>query len=173
MAIKAGVWIDHKKAVVVLITDQGEETRCLKSAVAPSGRSAVRSRSAHKYGPNDFVAEDRLQRKLAGHLKKYYDEIIACIRGAASILILGPGEAKREFKKQITSKRIRGRVVELETADKMTDRQIAANVRRHYASTATKRKGTSIAKKKSSPSAKRASPSPDPGRVPRDLGGEG
>jgi hypothetical protein len=48
-------------------------------------------------------------------------------------LILGPGEAKGEFNKRIKSKKLRGVTVELETADKMTDRQLAAKVREHFA----------------------------------------
>ena len=31
-----------------------------------------------------------------GHLANYYDELIACIGDAETILIFGPGEAKRE-----------------------------------------------------------------------------
>ena len=50
-----------------------------------------------------------------------------------AILILGPGEAKGEFLKRIKSKKLRGVTVELETADKMTDRQIAAKVGQHFA----------------------------------------
>jgi hypothetical protein len=132
MAIKAGVWIDHSKAIVVLIADKGEVTKRIKSDVKKPARAADGPRPKKSYTPNDFVAEDRQERRLTDHLNKYYDEVIACIRDAEAILILGPGEAKGEFKKRIKSKKLRGRVAELETADKMTDRQIAANVREHF-----------------------------------------
>lgn len=59
---------------------------------------------------------------------------LASVRYAEAILILGPGEAKGEFKKRVTLKKLRGHLVELETTDKTTDRQIAANVRRHFLS---------------------------------------
>ena len=55
------------------------------------------------------------------------------LRGADAILILGPGEAKGEFLKRVQSKKLRGVTVELETVDKMTDRQIAAKVGQHFA----------------------------------------
>ena len=132
MAIKAGVWIDHTKAVVVLISDKGDETKRIKSDVKKPARTAAGSRAKHSYTPNDFVAEDKQQRKFTDHLNKYYDEVIACIHDAEAILILGPGEAKGEFKKRIKSKKLRGRVADLETADKMTDRQIAAIIREHF-----------------------------------------
>ena len=64
---------------------------------------------------------------------KYYDEVLACVSGADSIFVLGPGEAKGEFIKRIKSKKLRGTAVELETTDKMTDRQLAAKVEQHFA----------------------------------------
>ena len=133
MATNAGIWIDHHKAIVVLITDKGEDIQQISSDVdrrVPSGGSP---RSKKPYTPNDFVAEDKRERKFANNINKYYDEVIGCIRGADSILILGPGEAKVEFKKRIESKKLRSRVADLETVDKLTDRQIAANVRKHFA----------------------------------------
>jgi len=60
--------------------------------------------------------------------------VIGCLRGAEAILILGPGEAKGEFSKRIKSKKLRVGIVELETTDKMTDRQVATKVGEHFAS---------------------------------------
>jgi hypothetical protein len=133
MTIKAGVWIDHAKAIVVLIEDEEEEIKQIKSEIQKPARSATGSRAKQSYTPNDFVAEDRLDRKFTAHLNKYYDDVIACIRDAEAILILGPGEAKGELKKRIKSKKLRGSVADLETADKMTDRQVATTIREHFA----------------------------------------
>ena len=58
--------------------------------------------------------------------------VIACIRDAESILILGPGEAKGELKKRLERNKLGGRIVGIETIDRMTDRQIAAKVRRYF-----------------------------------------
>jgi ABC-type branched-subunit amino acid transport system substrate-binding protein len=137
MAIKAGVWIDHRQAIVVLVTDAGNETKKIPSDIGRSGRPAGSSKSKEKrYTPSDFVAEDKVERKLDSQLKTYYDEVIACVRGAEAILIIGPGEAKGQFLKRLKNEKIRGRIVELETSDKMTDRQIAAKVGEHFATTA-------------------------------------
>ena len=77
-------------------------------------------------------ADDSRQRKLTGHLNIYYDAVIACIRDAESILIFGPGEAKGELKKRLEGNKLSGRIVGIETIDKMTDRQIAAKVRQYF-----------------------------------------
>jgi hypothetical protein len=139
MATKAGVWIDHKQAIVVLITDAGQEIKKFQSVLEQPARPASGSRSKNKYTPNDFVTENRRERKLVGGRTKVYDDVLACIRGADSLLILGPGEAKGEFSKHIKSKKLRGVTVELETTDKLTERQLAAKVSEHFTTAPAKR----------------------------------
>ena len=78
-------------------------------------------------------ADDSRQRAYTGHLDIYYDAVIAAIRDAESILILGPGEAKGELKRRLEGLNLGGRIAGVETADKMTDRQIAAKVRKRFA----------------------------------------
>ncbi len=134
MATKAGVWIDHKQATVVLLTDAGHELKKIKLDIGQPALPARSSRGKHKFTPNDFVAEDQLQRKVESDRKDYFNDVIAAIRGASAVLILGPGEAKTEFNKQVTAKKLRGLTVEIETADKLTDRQLAAKVQDHFAS---------------------------------------
>lgn len=68
-------------------------------------------------------------RRFTNHLNQYYDVVIACIRDADSIRILGPGEAKEELEKRLESQQLGGHVAGLETFDKMSDRQVAARAR--------------------------------------------
>jgi hypothetical protein len=142
MATKAGVWIDHKQAIVVLVTDAGKEIKKLAFDIGQPIRSKGGSRSKNPYKPNEFVAEDTLERKLGNDRNDYYDDVIATIHGADAILILGPGEAKGELRKRLQSKRLQDVVVELETVDKMTDRQIAAKVGLHFVAAIANKSGT-------------------------------
>ena len=77
-------------------------------------------------------ADDSRERRSTGLLNIYYDAVIACIRDAESILIFGPGEAKGELKKRLVRNKLGGRIAGIETIDRMTDRQIAAKVRRYF-----------------------------------------
>ncbi len=77
-------------------------------------------------------ADDKAQRAYREHLNNYYDEVVARLRDADAIWIVGPAEAKGEFKKYIERSGYGGRVVGIETVDKMTDRQIVAKVRQHF-----------------------------------------
>ena len=150
MATKAGLWIDHKQAIVVLVTDAGNEIKKIEFDIGQAIRSTGGSRSKNPYKPNQFVAEDTLERKVGNDRNNYYDDVIATIRGAEALLILGPGEAKGEFLKRLRSKKLSGVTVELETADKMTDRQVAAKVAQHFAAPSANKSVTTkeTAKKK-------------------------
>jgi hypothetical protein len=132
MKTKVGLWMDHRKAVIVLVTDKGEETKLVISKVEKQPRRSGDSPLKGTYESAQVPASDRRQRAFTGYLNIYYEAIIACIRGAESILIFGPGEAKGELKKRLKKSGIGGRIAEMETVDRMTDRQIAAKVRRHF-----------------------------------------
>ena len=132
MKTKAGVWVDHREAVVVAITDKGEETGLVISHVEKQLRRTGDSPLKGPFESLEVPASDSRQRALTGHLNMYYDAVIACVRDAESILIFGPGEAKGELKARLDKNNLGKRVVGIETADKMTDRQIAAKVRERY-----------------------------------------
>jgi hypothetical protein len=133
MRTRVGLWIDHRKAVVVTVTAKGDETTLLISAVERQRRRSGDSPLQGRYERQQVVADDSQQKSFTGHLNSYYDAVIASIGAAESILIFGPGEAKGELKKRLQRRKLGGRVAVLETVDKMTDRQIAAKVRQHFA----------------------------------------
>ena len=133
MKIKAGVWIDHRRAVVVLISDSGEETRMIESNVDKQFGSAAGSGTKQPDRHEGSVPDNRQERKFMSELNTYYDEVLTCLHGADPVLILGPGEAKGEFQKRLESQKFPAHVVELATADKLTDGQVADRVRQHFA----------------------------------------
>jgi len=128
----AGLWIDHRKAVIVVVTDQGEETRLIISKAEKQLRRSGDSPMKGPYESQQVPASDSRQKTFTGHLNIYYDAVIACVRDAESILIFGPGEAKGELKERLERNYFGGRIIGIETVDKMTDRQIAAKVRQHF-----------------------------------------
>ncbi len=132
MTTNAGVWIDHHKAVVVLLTDDGQEMLQIQSDRGASARSPVGLRPQNSYMPNDFVTEGKREAMVTIQLNEYYDEVIACVRDAQAILIMGPGEAKGEFRKRIVSQKFRSHIAEMKTVAKLTDQQIADYVRQHF-----------------------------------------
>ncbi len=124
MKSELGVWIDHRKAVIATIEGKTAGIRQVTSQMEKHVR--------YSGAAQQDSAEDQRDRRFTGHLNQYYDEVIACIRGADSILILGPGEAKVELGERLRKEALSGHIVGIETVDKMTDRQIAARVRQRF-----------------------------------------
>ena len=122
-----GLWIDHQKAVIVFVTGADEEIKLIHSDIEER-RIEEQGRQNGRSIPSDDI---RL-RVLTEHLNNYYETVISCIRDAKSILLFGPGEAKGELKKRLEKDNLGDRIVGVETADKMTDNQIAAKVKEHF-----------------------------------------
>lgn len=137
MRTRVGLWIDHRKATIVAISDDSEEIGLIISKVEQQTRRSGDSPMKGPYESMKVPADDTRQRALTGHLSIYYDAVIASIRQAESILIFGPGEAKKELEERLIAQHLEGRIVGIETVDKMTDRQIAAKVREHFATIPT------------------------------------
>ena len=126
MKKQAGVWIDHRRAVVVVVTKEGgditEITSNIEKRVRVDGETSV------EVG----LKEDIRDRQYDNRLNTYYDQVIALIHQAEAILIFGPGEAKLELKKRLEHKGVKESSLILETTDKMTEHQIAAKVRGYF-----------------------------------------
>lgn len=134
MTTKAGIWIDHRKAVIVTVGPPGEEhTSVIFSKVEKHPERAGDSPLQGRYEARQVPADDRRQRTLTGELNDYYDAVFGAIRNVESLLICGPGEAKGELKMRLEKQGHGGRIVAVETADKMTDRQMTAKTRRFFA----------------------------------------
>ncbi len=133
MRTRVGLWIDHRKAIVVSVTEKGEEMGLIISKVEKQLRRSGNSPLKGPYESQQVPGSDSRQKVFTGQLNIYYDAVIASIRDAEFILIFGPGEAKGELKKRLERSNLGGRIVGIETVDKMTDRQIAAKVRKHFA----------------------------------------
>lgn len=123
---QAGLWIDHRKAVIVLLREEGEQIMKISSGLEQhipfSGGPATA----------DTDTEDVRDRHYEQRLNKFYDQVIVFLGRTDSILIFGPGEAKNELQKRLERKGMKEHLLPLESADKLTDKQVAAKVRAHF-----------------------------------------
>ena len=124
MSHDVGVWIDHKKAVIVSIAAGHVTTRTLASDVGPH---------PHYAGSQEGGGEKKYEERHNQRLDQFYNEVISQIGEPDALLLFGPGEAKRQLKDRLDrSKASSARVVAVESTDKLTDPQIVAKVKEHY-----------------------------------------
>jgi hypothetical protein len=127
-----GLWIDHKKAVIVIQNEQGEDIQKIESGIGRHVRYRGASHPKSPYSAQYQQGDDQLDNKFTEQLNKFYEKVIELIRGAQAVLIIGPGEAKRELEKRIFHAKVKVPIIDIVPADKLTDRQIAAKVRSYF-----------------------------------------
>jgi hypothetical protein len=132
MAPKMGLWIDHRKAVIVEVTDQVEENQLVLSRVFKQPRQRGDSPFKDPYEAQLAPTAGNRETDLPGTLNIYYDTVMTKMTDADSIFIFGPDEAKDELKKRIENGQLICQLVEIEAADKMTDQQIMAKITEYF-----------------------------------------
>jgi hypothetical protein len=127
---KVGIWIDHRRAVVVTI-DAGRESRqVLESDLERHAGPEGGRRTSKAYGPQVKDMERQVQDRTQHHLAEFYRDVIKCIGKPDRLLVMGPAEAKREFADLVEhDPALRGLIMTVEAADRMTEEQIAVKVR--------------------------------------------
>jgi hypothetical protein len=123
MSYDVGVWIDHKKAVIVSIVAGRVTTRTLSSDVGPH---------PHYAGSREGGGEKKYEERHNQDLDRYYDDVIGHIGKADALLLFGPGEAKLQLKERLGRAKVSSESIAVETTDKLTDPQIVAKVKEYY-----------------------------------------
>ena len=121
---KVGIWIDHKRAVIVSASAGGVTTKTLESEVGRHPRYS---------GQQDGGGEKKYEERHGQHLDRYYDDVISELGQPEALLIFGPGEAKLELKERLSrSEALSESTIDIETTDKLTDPQIVAKVNEYF-----------------------------------------
>jgi len=117
-----GLWLDHKKAVVIKSNSNQETKEVVHSKLSPSNKAKHLTR----------VAPKKHEEKREHIITQFYGEVFKTLTGADRVFLMGPGIAKKEFGLFLKQKDFQGKVVEVTNADKMTDRQVAAQTRNFF-----------------------------------------
>jgi hypothetical protein len=132
MKDKAGVWIDHRRAMIVVLgVDSVHSHEILSTVEKHAERSGDRPMHG-SYEAHQVPADDSRQRALTGELNGYFDAVIAALRPCTPLLLFGPGEAKGELHSRLIKMKLGAAVAAVQTEDKMTDPQIVAKVKSYF-----------------------------------------
>jgi stalled ribosome rescue protein Dom34 len=121
-----GIWIDHTNAWIVRY-DKGIETiQRLESQIGPRVKETGGTRMTR-------VPHHKIEGHRHEQAKKFYQEIISKMGDVSDLLLMGPSSAKEELKTYLAKhKSLSEKVRDTIPADHMTERQIAARVRKFF-----------------------------------------
>ena len=127
-----GLWLDQAGATIVAVKHEGEP---VVQHVESDVEGHYRLSGGWKSGTRTQAVADekRINRRRQHQLDRYYERLAEAVGDAGRVLILGPGEAKLGLKRALERRPgRRRRRMTVKTADRMTDRQLVATVRRFF-----------------------------------------
>jgi stalled ribosome rescue protein Dom34 len=115
----AVIWIDHKEAHIMFLSEAASEAEIIRS----------KSTHAHLHHKANEIGSGRVALD-----SKYLHSVIQAVKESKEILILGPGSAKLELIKHAHKHdaQIAEKIVGVETVDHPTDKEILAHARKFF-----------------------------------------
>jgi len=135
MKIQKGIWIDSKEAIIVSIEDGKQKNinkiiSNLENKVHHEGEGDKGTRFGEQSVNNEFTFNERRKHQLSD----YYNLVIDAIKESDELFIFGPSITKTDLHKTILAiKSFKPMIISVETADSMTENQIAAKCRQFFA----------------------------------------
>lgn len=133
MKKKAGIWLDSREAFIVeLIAEEAVVTRVpsdIENFNVVGG-----SRSSTPWGPQEEVSERKYLERRKHQEQQYFSALWNTLKEMDEIYIFGPAEAKIGLEKAIREHTaLKPKLLAVETADSMTEKQLIAQVRQFFA----------------------------------------
>lgn len=128
-----GVWIDSKKAVIASLRGDDTSVDVLRSGIEGKERIEGEGRPEGRFGVQFVNHEQADEARRKDAEKSFVSEVLEQVKDAEHILLFGPSHMKNELENAIRelpapAPNIRA----VETADSMTDNQVAEYVRNFF-----------------------------------------
>lgn len=133
MKKKIGIWIDKKTAKIVTIENGEVEMVSVNSNLEeyhPKGGSGTKM----KGGPQDVIQDSRYLEREKNQLKVYFTNLTKKLLDVESIVVFGPAQTGKKFADELSKnhKNLYRKILDVKSADSMTDNQIIAWVKEYF-----------------------------------------
>ena len=138
------VWIDAREAVIVRWVDGASSVERLESDVPAHRRSTghVRHDPMTRHGGGGASQTAGEPRRLE-HLDRFVEEVADRLAGDEDVVLLGPGTVYERLEarlREIDAQGRRSRPIIARPADRLTERQLIAQLREHLGASARRRR---------------------------------
>ncbi|NNE68547.1 MAG: hypothetical protein HKN33_18415 [Pyrinomonadaceae bacterium] len=129
---RLGIWIDHKEATLVFLTNGDAQIKRIES----NADSNVRSKGGYKSGGTSVAQsvsnEQKIGERRKHQLHGFYEKVGKAASNAQLIYIFGPGSARNELEKEMKKMKLHDRIKTVESSDSMTENQKVAKVKSFF-----------------------------------------
>jgi ribosome-associated translation inhibitor RaiA len=126
--MNAGIWIDQRKAVVVLLNGQEEDLFEVNSKVEEAHTKGGYG-GANKSMPQDARSDKKVQARRQKETKQFFDDVAKKLPKLESLYVFGPGDGKKFFSTAMKEKaKFRDTTIKTANADQLSLNQIHARV---------------------------------------------
>lgn len=133
MEKQLGIWIDKEKAVLITLLKGNHSVKSIESDIVSKKRVPGEGKDFGKFGDQYVNDEKHTENKIKQQTVNYLQEIILEIKKVDEVVIFGPAEMKKELEKMVRSNNeIASLLLEVKTADNMTDNQMVAWVKEYF-----------------------------------------
>jgi stalled ribosome rescue protein Dom34 len=132
MTTQAGVWMDYRKAVAVILNNGHVDLNIIESETEAPSRSSGGHHQVSPYSHQDVVAEDHRKHRFEGELNKYFERITRRLKSSSELVLLGPGQAKKEFQNYLRGQHAAVKVRECKASQAMSNTELAQYVSKFY-----------------------------------------
>ena len=134
MKKKTGIWIDKRAAKIISLAGDSETLQTIPSELEEfhvKGGSGTKL----KGGPQDVVHDSKYLERERHQLRAFFREIAAAINDVDALVIFGPAQMPDKLSKELSEEypQLYQRLTGVEKADSMTENQLKAWVREHFA----------------------------------------
>lgn len=132
MATQAGIWMDYRKAITVILNNDKVDLAVIESNTKAPSKTSGGHHQVSPYSHQDVVAEDHRKRQFEGDLGHYFERILRRIRASSDLVLVGPGQAKKEFQNYLKEQHPQIRLKECKSVENMSNAEFTRYVCKVY-----------------------------------------
>lgn len=133
MKKQTGIWIDSAKATIFTLVGGKEQIETIESNIENRIYHDKEGDKGTFIGSHHLSNERKFDERRKQQLQHFFDEVLLRVADAQELYVFGPGETKVKLEKRIEHEKIIAeKLKKTETADSMTENQVAAKVREFY-----------------------------------------
>jgi putative sigma-54 modulation protein len=130
--MKAGIWIDLRKAVIVLVNGDNDSIMEVESNVEEMHTGGGYG-GARKDMPQDARSDKKVEAHRQKQMRVFFNEVMKNLPKLERLLVFGPGDGRKFFTKALREKtKFAETRIKLEPSDQMTLNQIHAKVQEYF-----------------------------------------